>query len=170
MPARTDKWYLSLKDRICQKPGNFPQWKVENQLIYKFIPNQLPFQANFREWKLLVPKSQREEIMRSCHDPPTSAHFGFFKTFSRVQEHYFWPKMRTQILSYVRACSVCAEQKVPTKLRPGRMGKEKRVSFPFQIIAIDGQKKEICICSWLRIGIQNTHLSFQLKGQLRICC
>lgn len=134
---RIDPWFANLREQISRSPDRFPQWKVEDELIYKFIPCNLPLKTNIVEWKMLVPKPQRLDIIRSCHDPPTSAHLGFYKTLARVQESYYWPKMRHQILKYVRSCKICGAQKATNASRIGFMGKEKEAKFPWQIIALD---------------------------------
>ncbi|XP_030767447.1 uncharacterized protein LOC115891183 [Sitophilus oryzae] len=82
-------------------------------------------------------RPQRQEVIDSCHSPPTSGHFGFFKTLNRVQELHYWPKMREDILRFVRNCEVCGAQKAPNTARMGLMGKEKVVDLPFQVIAIE---------------------------------
>ncbi|KAJ8928224.1 hypothetical protein NQ314_019231 [Rhamnusium bicolor] len=137
MSNNIDKWYESLREKVLRNPKLYPQWKVENDLLFKYVPSKSPFQANIQEWKLLVPKPQRNAVISSCHDPPTSGHFGFFKTNSRVQDTYYWPKMRHDILKYVRTCKVCQSQKLANTARMGLMGSEKSVKFPFQIIAVD---------------------------------
>lgn len=134
---RIDPWFNDLREKITRSPEKFPQWKVENDLVYKFIPSDIPFATNSVEWKILVPKPQRLDVIKSCHDPPTAAHFGFFKTLHRVQEHYYWPKMRRDILRYVRSCHTCGAQKISNEARIGFMGKEKEVKFPWQVIALD---------------------------------
>ncbi|XP_030760526.1 uncharacterized protein LOC115885682 [Sitophilus oryzae] len=134
---RIDPWYDKMRQKIIDSPENFPQWKVENDFVYKFAPNCLPMNQNLPEWKFLVPKPQRHEVIDSCHSPPTSGHFGFFKTLNRVQELHYWPKMREDILRFVRNCEVCGAQKAPNTARMGLMGKEKVVDLPFQVIAID---------------------------------
>lgn len=134
---RIDPWYDKLRRRIIARPDDFPQFKVEDDFVYKFIPSNLPLTSNIKEWKTLVPKPQRSEIIRSCHDPPTSGHFGFYKTLFRLQEHYYWPKMRHDVLKFVRSCIVCGAQKTSNTSRMGLMGKEKIVNIPFQIIALD---------------------------------
>lgn len=132
-----DNWYTSLREKVSRNPELYPQWKVDNNLLFKYVPSKLPIQSNIKEWKFLVPKSQRAAVISSCHDPPTSSHFGFYKTSSRVQDNYYWPKMRRDILKYVRACKVCQSQKISNTSRMGLMGSEKRVNYPFQIIAVD---------------------------------
>jgi hypothetical protein len=45
--------------------------------------NKVVLPGNVPEWKLLVPRDQRTKVLESCHDAPTSAHFGYYKTLSR---------------------------------------------------------------------------------------
>lgn len=132
-----DKWYLTLRRNIRDSPSQFPQWKIENGTLYKFLPNKLPLITNLPEWKILMPKSQRNEVIRSCHDTVTSAHFGFYKTLARVQDLYYWPHMRRDILKYVKRCKVCNSQKASNLPRIGHMGEEKAVQYPWQIISVD---------------------------------
>jgi hypothetical protein len=37
---------------LCNStPEHFPQWKIEDNLLYKHAPLQVPLQTNFTEWK-----------------------------------------------------------------------------------------------------------------------
>lgn len=134
---RIDPWYDQMRSKILENPDNFPQWKVENDFVFKFIPSRLPVPSNLPEWKYLVPKPQRSDVISSCHDPPLAAHFGFYKTLNRVKELYYWPKMSSDIQRYIRGCKVCQSQKMPNTARMGLMGKEKIVKWPFHIVALD---------------------------------
>ena len=136
-PSSVDSWYSSLRNKILEFPEKFPQWKVENHLIHKFIPMKSFYNFNNREWKILVPKVNRQEVLQSCHNPPTMAHFGFRKTLYRTQESYYWPHMRSDILKFVRKCLVCGAQKHSNRAKTGFMGKEKVADRPFQIVALD---------------------------------
>ncbi|XP_030757810.1 uncharacterized protein LOC115883593 [Sitophilus oryzae] len=133
----TDAWYETMKQKILASPGSFPQWKVEDGFLFKFIPVQLPFSSNLQEWKQVVPRPQRRNIIESCHNPPTCSHLGFYKTLSRLQEQFYWPKMRADVLKFVRSCRVCGAQKSSNTMPLGKMGKEKQVNMPFQTIALD---------------------------------
>lgn len=132
-----DAFYTRMRSNILENPDKYPQWTVDEGYVYKFVPSESPLSSNINYWKLLIPKSQRNRILKSCHDEPTAAHFGFFKTFFRVVLSYYWPGMRKDILRYVRSCTVCASQKSSTEKQPGLMGNERKVSFPFQVISID---------------------------------
>lgn len=132
-----DPWYRNLREKISQSPTDYPQWKIEDNFIFKFVPHSISMVSNIPEWKLLVPTPQVKNIINSCHTPPTSGHFGFYKTLSRVQEYHYWPKMRRDVLKFIKSCLVCGAQKAPNTARMGLMGKEKKIDLPFQCLAID---------------------------------
>jgi hypothetical protein len=50
------------------------------------------------------------------------------KTFACVAENYYWPRMRRDILSYVKQCTVCGAQNPLLCGRFGLMGSEKKVN------------------------------------------
>jgi hypothetical protein len=132
-----DESYTRLRENIIANPQKNPLWKVENEFVYRFVPNKVVLPGNVPEWKLLVPKDQRAKTLQSCHDAPTSAHFGYYKTLSRLSVNHYWPKMRRSVIRYVRNCKVCHEQKAPNTARAGLMGEEKQVQFPSQMISVD---------------------------------
>lgn len=136
-PENFDAFYIRQKHRILKEPAKYPQWRVERDLVYKFFPSKCPLKSNISEWKLLVPKKLRVEAIMSCHDPPTSAHFGVYKTLSKLQERYYWPKMRNDVLNYINKCKVCSAQKQVRSGKVGLMGSRRNVRFPFQVIAVD---------------------------------
>ena len=134
---RIDPWFDNLRNKILNNPENFNQWKVENDYIYKHIISKVKMKTNIPEWKLVVPKPQRYDVIKACHDPPTSGHFGFYKTLNRVQQQYYWPHMRKDVLKYIRSCRVCGEQKMINTQGMGHMGHEKIIDMPFQLIGAD---------------------------------
>lgn len=132
-----DNSYIRLRDRLNTEPDLFPDWRVENDLIYKRVDSPYDVPSNLSAWKLLVPRDHRNSILQECHDDPSAAHLGIFKTYHRIIERYYWPKMRTSIARYVKQCKVCLAQKVPQLRPPGLMGKEKIIKFPWQAISVD---------------------------------
>lgn len=91
--------------------------------------------SNWSNWKEVVPRPMRLGLLRELHDD--LAHLGIFKTFQRVAERFYWPRMKVDIRRYVASCKVCLSQKATNVSRPGFMGKEKIVKFPFQMISVD---------------------------------
>lgn len=136
-PDDKSTWYQKVIDKIISNPEGYPNFKIEDGYVYKFVPNKHNFVSNLIEWKLLVPKSRRREIMNDCHDNPLSGHLGVFKTFNKISEIYYWPRMKSDISRYVLKCEICIASKASNQLRPGLMGNSKRVEYPFQILSID---------------------------------
>lgn len=134
---KIDPWYNNLRKKVRSTPNSYPQWKVENDFLLKFIPVAVPFSSNLIEWKYVVPRPQRRDIIDACHSPPTCSHLGVYKTLSRIKEKFYWPKMKYDVLKFIRNCRVCGSQKSSNQKPMGLMGKEKHVCFPFQTIAID---------------------------------
>lgn len=83
----------------------------------------------------------------------------------KVQQYYFFPKIRYDILKFVKSCIICLSQKISNYSRLGLIGAEKPENFPFQIIAIDimgpfprsprGFKYHLVVANWSL----NTHNS-----------
>lgn len=136
-PCERDQWYRRMLQRVVDHGDVYSNWDVIDGKLRKFIPSKAPLEANERQWKLVVPKSRRSEVMRSCHDPPTAAHFGVYKTLQRARSEYYWPGMRRDVGRYVKGCGPCAAQKIPRAAPFGLHGREKIARFPWQIIALD---------------------------------
>ena len=52
----------------------------------------------------------RDTLLRAFHDLPIAGHSGYFKTYKLVQERT-WKVLKTDVLQYVRECSVCQQNK-----------------------------------------------------------
>lgn len=130
-------WYTGMIKKIAEHPEKYPDWKCEDQVLYRFVANRHSVISNLVEWKMVVPKTRRCELFKQCHDDPTSAHLGSFKTYMKLCEVYYWPKMKQDVVKYVRGCKICQAAKSSSQLRPGFMGKQKKIQYPFQLISID---------------------------------
>lgn len=102
----SDKWYTKMCKEIKINENNYPQWKLRDNLLYKLVPSNIPVESNIPEWKIVVPKHQRQKIMKLCHETSTCGHLGSFKTFFRVKELYYWPKMRVDINKFIKQCKI----------------------------------------------------------------
>ena len=45
--------------------------------------------------------AERKRIMESCHNHPTSGHFGVNKTTSRITDRFMWPGVTKDIAKMV---------------------------------------------------------------------
>ncbi|CAF4027001.1 unnamed protein product, partial [Didymodactylos carnosus] len=57
----------------------------------------------------------------SYHDHPTSAHFGVQRTWSKLKDRCYWPKMKSTIENYIHACEKCSRFNINRKKPPGKL-------------------------------------------------
>ena len=53
----------------------------------------------------------RENLIREKHSGGLVGHFGHDKTFEQLQQHYYWPKMRSEVQKFVSKCKICQHAK-----------------------------------------------------------
>ncbi|XP_040942305.1 uncharacterized protein [Gossypium hirsutum] len=71
----------------------------------------------FREGKLCIPQSSiRKLLVIEAHGGGLMGHFGVAKTFSTLQEHFFWPGMRKEVEQICSHCITC--KKAKSKINP----------------------------------------------------
>jgi hypothetical protein len=131
-----DPWYLDLIKRVTDKPSLFPNFKIDNNKLYRYSKNKYRLTAQF-DWKLVVPFEERREILYKCHDDPTAGHFGVAKTHSKIASLYYWPTLFQDVKDYVDSCEICKTYKPVNLARPGLMGNPRRVSSPGEAISCD---------------------------------
>ncbi|KAK9687873.1 Reverse transcriptase (RNA-dependent DNA polymerase) [Popillia japonica] len=140
-PQVIDRWYENMKRGVAENPLKFPSWRVEDSKVYKFVHSREVADLQIPdEWKIVVPKFQRMEVLQACHDSPHAGHPGVFKTFNRVaqhSQHYYWPKMKSDISRYVGRCTVCNENKPEQRKPAGFTAKRRIVDRPFQVVSCD---------------------------------
>ena len=61
--------------------------------------------------RLLVPLSEREEILRLCHDIEPSGHQGTNRTTARVKTYFHWWQLKQSVINHVLSCRVCSLHK-----------------------------------------------------------
>lgn len=132
-----DKWYQKMLREVKEHGEKYPLWRADNEKLMKFVPNSRDLLEASPEWKEVVPKYARAEILAKLHDEPTAGHLGAQKTFVRVQEHYYWPKMKTDVSKYVARCHVCQQTKDDNMKPAGHMGVRRGINKPWVMVAAD---------------------------------
>lgn len=133
-----DPWYAKMIERVANKPLDYPQWRVDNGTLYHKICHLYPgLEPEAREWRIVVPKSHRHRLIREHHDVATAGHAGIFKTYSRLIQRYYWPKMKADVSDYVRSCRVCLAHKPEQKAPAGLMAGRPDVVRPWELVSVD---------------------------------
>ncbi|KAG5867300.1 hypothetical protein JTB14_018565 [Gonioctena quinquepunctata] len=91
--GKSDKWYDRMLYDVDSNPLRFPTWRISDSKLNKYVQfKKIPGLDFHDDWKLVIPKNKRKDILLKCHDDPQAGHPGVFKTFERVSEHFYWLK------------------------------------------------------------------------------
>lgn len=123
-----------------EDPGKATNIMAKSVRSY-FIENGILYRKNVvnkGNTKLIViPAKMRPEVLFECHDSPlTGGHLGFTKTFSKLKNRYFWPRMLKETEQYVKSCIDCQTKKSP-KQKPAGLLQPIKVGKPMDRIGID---------------------------------
>lgn len=129
-----DQWYLELRQLIIDKPDLYPTFKVDLPYITKCVRHPVTGET---EERYLVPSDYREELLKSYHNDITAGHLGVNKTFHRLADRFYWPRMRQDIKNYVTACHTCQQYKISNLGPSGHMAIREPVLTPFKMICAD---------------------------------
>lgn len=105
-------------------------FKLKDGKVYRLVG---PEGEKSMRW--VVPKGVRWQIAKMNHDD--IGHFGFEKTLHRIQQSYWFPKMRRFIKKYVRSCLECAHHKGTNGKQQGELHPIKKPEIPFHTIHAD---------------------------------
>lgn len=135
----SDKWYVNQCKNVTKNPRKYSNWRIVNSVLYKHVESKYPdlTEPEIDSWRKVIPKNERKNLIYSAHDTPTSGHLGVFKTFNKLGNLYYWPKMRSDVARYVRNCKVCACHKPEQKAAAGFMVGRPYVSRPWELISVD---------------------------------
>ena len=80
-----------------------------------------------------------KQLIHDHHDLPVHGHPGISRTTDLLQRRYWWPRLRQDVIQYVRGCAECQCHKVntrPTKAPLAPIFPEPKAN-PFEVIALD---------------------------------
>lgn len=89
--------------------------------------------------RLYVPdyNDLRAEVIRLCHDQPTSGHPGRNKTYELLSREYYWPGMYRDVDRWTRNCHVCRRITPSREAKQGVLRPLPVPQRPWQHIAMD---------------------------------
>ena len=102
---------------------------IENDILY----------YNHHGNKLIVaPSKFRNEIIELCHSNYLSGHFGIFKSHKAVLNRFWWPKLFSEIETFISECRLCQRTK-HLRRKEGFMCIKPWPNKPIEFISIDYQ-------------------------------
>ncbi|RWS24026.1 pol polyprotein-like protein, partial [Leptotrombidium deliense] len=137
---RNDKFYSLIfetlegkikgKNKSIRKAAN--NYEIKDAKLYRVIILNNEFKS-----VLAIPKCLVNNVLNAMHDDIISGgHTGIRKTFERIKIRFHWRSMYSDVVKYVRSCTVCQ----CTKNRMQKVGMLKPVTpgnRPFSKVGID---------------------------------
>ena len=105
---------------------------VEDGLLYKTWGKEVITKKLY-----YIPSSIVEQLLNSYHTTHWAGHFGFRRTYGKLIERYWWPKMKMDIREYIHQCSKCQQFNIDRRKPPGFLHPIEPPLGPFQLIGID---------------------------------
>ncbi|CAC5390547.1 unnamed protein product [Mytilus coruscus] len=70
--------------------------------------------------QVVLPFTERRNVLQRCHDDKTSGHLGTRKTLEKIRLTFYWPGLQSDVRLYIRGCDFCSRKKrpIPTKRAP----------------------------------------------------
>jgi len=167
-----DYWYGALKKYIIT--NELPSSKKLSQRIIAdhqdyIIVNGILYHVWIGKGKHTEPVQQicvteefKELIWKAMHALPQAGHLGVTKTYTKVRNRYFWPKMSAETMSYVQQCEVCARAnkgqgaKIPLQPLPVPTGPLERIHIDILSISVPSQGAKyilVIICAFSKYVI-----------------
>lgn len=119
-----------LKDKIVNK--EIKGYTIEEGVLLKLRKGRNG--QVFRQ--LVVPKDLKTDILQLCHDDYTGAHLGQKKTWTKLNNRFYWPNSYEETINYVESCAVCARMKDPPACR-ANLKPITDFDKPFDKVAVD---------------------------------
>ena len=88
--------------------------------------------------RLCVPNSERSMIVKAVHDEAhEGAHAGWERTLVSAREHFYWPRMSSNVKEYVSSCDPCQKIKHNRGAAAGFLQPLEIPVKPFEDITLD---------------------------------
>lgn len=137
---RQDPWIMSIIELLENPPSNSSAYLRRKSQHFEMREGLLYRRDFFPEghrWLLVIPHYLRKEILSALHDDPRAGHMGFHKTYVRVRQRFFWPRLYRPVNSYVKSCLSCQRRKRPTTGPVGLLQPSPCPGKPFECVGID---------------------------------
>ncbi|KAJ8019806.1 hypothetical protein HOLleu_41546 [Holothuria leucospilota] len=74
-----------------------------NILMRKWRPPDAPLDEEWRIYhQIVVPRTYRREILSIAHEMPFAGHLGVNKTYHRILNHFYWPKLKSDVAKFCK--------------------------------------------------------------------
>jgi hypothetical protein len=129
--ADCQRWRAPLEDGTAT--ADYPFVLKDGLLFRKGDGKRLPEMT----LRIALPLSLRFTALQHCHDHPLAGHLKLAKTFSRLEERFWWEGMYRKTKEWVQACRQCQQRAAPPRVEARLPLIPIPVSKPFTAVVTD---------------------------------
>jgi deoxyuridine 5'-triphosphate nucleotidohydrolase len=112
--------------------------KGESSTFSKTPEGLLCFHDHSGRRRLCMPKSETHPLMSEVHDSIMgTAHAGFERTYAKIANSFYWPRMTRDIRSFIATCPVCQKIKHARHAPYGLLQPIPIPQQPFEVVTMD---------------------------------
>ena len=116
----TNQFAITLKMFIPNMIKTFTKAYGTNKLVFDFKKQQQTTMLMYQR-KTYVPKSCIKNVIKDYHDDPVQKHPKITKTVEFISRDFVFPKMRSQVETYIKNCILCQQNKSAKYARYGQI-------------------------------------------------
>ena len=113
-------------ERACELALTQNQYELLEGALYHVEPDKT---------RVILPREDRKKVFDEAHAGPFGGHLRDAKMYGQLAKHYWWPKMRADVISWCRACLTCASRRMGRAVTPPLTPIP--VSGPFDRVRVD---------------------------------
>ena len=123
------------KQDLVSNPGYYFEDEV---LMRRYRPLNSPLSDDWSEiHQIVVPKEFRKDIISLAHDG-TQGHLGIHKTYHKILAHFYWPRLKSDVTTYIKTCHICQMVGKPNRpIPPAPLHPIPVVNEPFHKVLVD---------------------------------
>ncbi|CAF1595174.1 unnamed protein product [Rotaria magnacalcarata] len=108
----------------------------EDNILYKLV--SIDRYSERKRKVIYLPSSMIASLLRSAHDDPMNGgHFSLARTYHKLKNHFWWPKMQNTIYKYIQSCRLCKQYNISRYKKYGHLHPISPPAGPFELIGID---------------------------------
>ena len=112
-------------------------YSIQNGLLVRRWSPHIDTGGADQVLQVVMPVEYRDLVLKTAHGD-ASGHFGVRKTYNRVLQHFYWPRIKRDITRYVKACHACQLAGKPNaSIKPAPLQPIQSVGTPFEHLVID---------------------------------
>jgi hypothetical protein len=126
-----DGHFAEVLQAIRTNDSHFPQYNLQEDSIILF-----------KNWsgysRVCVPRPLVFDILKEVHDNVTGVtHAGYQRTYARISQGFYWPKMSKDIKKFVASCPICQKTKHQRHAPYGQLQPIPIPEKPFDVVTMD---------------------------------